>query len=111
MMNNISDAEEFSYSPASTVWERDSVVGTNIMQLDDSSRSADSGAPLHKRSISAMSLLSIPSHENHDESSCQLLNIIKTESATHYEVTPNYLHSSALTAKQPPKESKDQGVR
>ena len=76
----------------------DSVVGTNIL-LDGSSGAAE------VRSAH----MNIPSSTSqHDVPSPQLLNIFKTESAEHYQVTPNYLHSSVLIPT--PKDSRDQGV-
>lgn len=121
-MYSLSDAEEFSCASRGSLQcssigtglpiTPDSVLGTNIM-LDgngsiggggeDRGDDANNGT---QKSIEDQSSAS-------DLSSHLLLNILKTESAEHYEITPNYLHSSVLMSKQQPSpsvDSKDQGV-
>jgi len=106
----LSDAEEYgslnslhcsSTGPPVTP---DSVVGANIL-LDGSS--SGGGANAHKANMPSSPATT--SLEHHDLLiSPQLLNILKTESAEQYQVTPNYLHSSVMIPS--PQDSKDQGV-
>ena len=130
-----SDAEEFSYASRGSLQcssigtgqpiTPDSVLGTNIMLDGNGSigggedRASDDANGTQKSTIST-SPPSLPSSSSSssqeddasDLSSPRLLNILKTESAEQYEVTPNYLHSSVLMNKlpSPSVDSKDQGV-
>ena len=134
-----SDAEEFSYASRGSLQcssigtgqtiqpiTPDSVLGTNIMLDGNGSIGGgeDHGGDANgtQKSTISISPPSLPSSSSScseedqssasDLSSPRLLNILKTESAEQYEVTPNYLHSSVLMSKlpSPSVDSKDQGV-
>lgn len=93
----------------------DSVVGTNILSELDASRCSRDG---DDDQVSGHDIImgdtpsSPPSthlSSKYDLPCKQLLNMLSTESAEKYQVSPNYLHSSVLISSAP-KESKDQGV-